>query len=99
MESINQQKVPYEELTRLAENKLLDLFPEFRKKIESDDAKLASSLVGDILWNLNLPGATFHRFDTEEQVKLLEGKNYSDLFKDLSPQLIAFYRKKLEAKE
>ena len=87
---------PFEDLLSAGRGKLLELFPEFSPKINSDAGdKLINVFVADVLSEHGLPGSTFHRLDTQRQKELLADKKIDDLFSDLPDGLISFYRDKM----
>ncbi len=92
------ERAPFEQLVKIAEQKLRELFPDLVKGAgEKALPRTAEIFVGDILAKNDLPSIAFHRFTPERQKEILGNQNLEDLFKGVAEDesLINFYREKL----
>jgi len=97
----NENLEPYDELVRLGEAKLIELFPDSSEFIKSKDGnRLVESFVGDVLDQNKMRSAfVFHNLNPEKQKAALEEIGVSDintLFDDVSEDLVTFYKKKIK---
>lgn len=96
----NEHIEPYDELIALARKKLLELFPDLSKKLNSrTSGNVAHGFVLDALDQNGMAGAfVFHNLSPEKQKQALEEKNIDvkTLFDNLPENLIVFYRNKIE---